>query len=52
MIILSILIGFLSGAVVDHQTHYCACYRDNFVGKHCQLIKGEGLQGSCEKGEK
>lgn len=48
MIILSMLIGFLGGAVVDHQVHYCACYRDNFVGEHCEVIKGSGEQGSCQ----
>ena len=48
MIILAMLVGFMSGAVVDHQIHYCNCFRDNFVGMHCEKIKGDGLQGSCE----
>lgn len=47
------LFGFIMGAanlgVVEYQTLYCDCFRNNFSSEQCIKIKGNGSQGSCHK---
>jgi hypothetical protein len=47
--VIAMLIGVLFGGTAHLQSDYCHCYRDNFKGELCKSIKGEGLQGSCQK---
>lgn len=49
MVALAILWGVFAGTMVETQVVYCECFRDDFNGKLCQSIKGDGAQGSCKK---
>lgn len=48
-ILISMIFGGATMKMVDHQTKYCECYRQNFQDNMCKEIKGSGLQGSCHK---
>jgi hypothetical protein len=47
-ILFAIFFGVFGGTMIQKQTSYCECFRDDFKGAYCQSIKGKSVQGSCK----
>jgi len=47
--IISLVVGFFTGSMVEKNSSYCECFREDFKSSYCESIKGDASQGSCSK---